>query len=262
MEHNPLSGSPPDSQSGRDRLLRQFETWLDRALESEEPPAGLTDELLGALKNGEPLPAMEGQCDLYYLWAAMTALTQEVKLQGRAFKQLNDTLARTQETFLQAVETNSSAPGPPAGNTDVPERGIDKRAIELLIDLRDRLVRGEGSVQTAMTAFEESTRRSRWTRWLGGDSHHHVRETLAALRKGYALVQDGLDQALVEYNLFPIACEGQPFDPQRMTAVEIEETDVLPEGTVVSEYRAGYEWNGEVYRPAQVKVARPPKERR
>jgi molecular chaperone GrpE len=71
------------------------------------------------------------------------------------------------------------------------------------------------------------------------------------------LTQDGLDQALQEYNLSPILCEGQCFDPRRMTAVEIEETDAVPEGTVVSIYRAGYEWEGEVFRPAQVKVARP-----
>jgi molecular chaperone GrpE (heat shock protein) len=45
-----------------------------------------------------------------------------------------------------------------------------------------------------------------------------------------------------------------------MTAVEVEETAVVPEGTVMGVYRNGYEWEGEVYRPAQVKVARSPKE--
>jgi molecular chaperone GrpE len=43
-----------------------------------------------------------------------------------------------------------------------------------------------------------------------------------------------------------------------MTAVDIEETGSVPEGTVVEVYRNGYEWNGEVYRTAQVKVARNP----
>ena len=32
-----------------------------------------------------------------------------------------------------------------------------------------------------------------------------------------------------------------------------------PEGTVMGVYRNGYEWEGEVYRPAQVKVARSPR---
>ena len=35
---------------------------------------------------------LDRRCDFYALWAGMTALTQEVKLQGRAFKELNDTL--------------------------------------------------------------------------------------------------------------------------------------------------------------------------
>jgi len=43
-----------------------------------------------------------------------------------------------------------------------------------------------------------------------------------------------------------------------MTAVDIEETSSVPEGTVVEVYRNGYEWNGEVHRTAQVKVARSP----
>jgi molecular chaperone GrpE len=41
-----------------------------------------------------------------------------------------------------------------------------------------------------------------------------------------------------------------------MTAVDVEAVDSVPEGTVVEVYRNGYEWNGEVYRTAQVKVAR------
>ena len=42
-----------------------------------------------------------------------------------------------------------------------------------------------------------------------------------------------------------------------MTAIAVRETDEVPEGTVVEVYRNGYEWESEVYRPAQVKVARP-----
>jgi molecular chaperone GrpE len=49
---------------------------------------------------------------------------------------------------------------------------------------------------------------------------------------------------------------GEMFDPHRMTAVELEETDDVPEGTVVGVYSDGYEWNGQMYRAAQVKVAR------
>jgi molecular chaperone GrpE (heat shock protein) len=44
-----------------------------------------------------------------------------------------------------------------------------------------------------------------------------------------------------------------------MSAVDVVETLDAEEGTVLAVYRAGYEWNGAVYRPAQVRVARRPR---
>jgi molecular chaperone GrpE len=87
----------------------------------------------------------------------------------------------------------------------------------------------------------------RWT-----DPHA---ETLAALTKGYELGLERLDQTLDEFNAREIRCEGQPFDPRRMTAIDKEESTAVPEGTVLEVYRTGYEWSGEVFRPAQVKVS-------
>jgi hypothetical protein len=76
----------------REEILRRFEEWLDGALASEEPPRGVDAEILAAIAGDgvartRPAPTAE-----YSLRAAMTALTQEVKLQGRSFKELNDTL--------------------------------------------------------------------------------------------------------------------------------------------------------------------------
>jgi molecular chaperone GrpE (heat shock protein) len=48
------------------------------------------------------------------------------------------------------------------------------------------------------------------------------------------------------------------FDPRRMNAIESEESAAVPGGTVLEVYRSGYEWNGEIFRTAQVKVSRPP----
>ena len=41
-----------------------------------------------------------------------------------------------------------------------------------------------------------------------------------------------------------------------MNAIDKEESAVVPEGTVLEVYRTGYEWSGEVFRTAQVKVSR------
>ena len=44
--------------------------------------------------------------------------------------------------------------------------------------------------------------------------------TLAALKKGYELGLERLDQTLEEFNAREIPCEGQTFDPRRMNAVD------------------------------------------
>ena len=74
MEMNADTSSARVSPEERERIVRGFEAWLDRyldrALAEEEPPPGLTPELLSALENGDPLPALQGAepgnagCDL------------------------------------------------------------------------------------------------------------------------------------------------------------------------------------------------------
>ncbi len=244
----------PNDQASKERLLRQFEAWLDRILASEEPPDGIDAELLSALETGQE-PTDSREYDLYSLWSAMTALAQEVKLQGRTFKQLNDTLAPLAEMpMMLAKEENNVS----LERQREAESRARKQMLDLLLDLRDRLGRGHDSVKEA-EAFMASARPSGWIDRLlrrDGERAEQTRETVAALQKGYELSVDRLDGALRDFNVRPIACLGQIFDPRRMNAVETEETDTAPDGTVVAVYRNGYEWNGELYRPAQVRVAR------
>jgi molecular chaperone GrpE len=255
MEMNADTSSARVSPEERERIVRGFEAWLDRyldrALAEEEPPPGLTPELLSALENGDPLPALQGAepgnagCDLYSLWAAMTALAQEVRLQGRTFKQLNETLIEN----ARSLETSALVAIPQAE-----ARQPRKQEIDVLLDLRDRMERGSNTARSAAGELAPS----RLARWLGLGANYarHVQGILAAILHGYSLTLDSLDEALVACNVSRIVCQGRIFDPQRMTAVDVEETGSVPEGTVVEVYRNGYEWNGEVYRSAQVKVAR------
>lgn len=257
------------SPEAREQIVRSFEAWLDRAIADEQPPQGLTAVLLAALENGDPLPPLESEqpgssgCDLYSLWAAMTALTQEVRLQGRTFKQLNETLSRSaQSAEASAAEASAGgedAPAEQARATRQPGKKEIHFPLSLLLDLRDRVERGGNTARNA--ADELSPKRlPRLARWLGVGTRYsgHTQEILAALSHGYSLTLDSLDEVLVDSNVSWIACQGKIFDPQRMTAVDIEETRSVPEGTVVEVYRNGYEWNGEIHRTAQVKVARNP----
>ena len=243
----------------RERMVRNFAAWLDRALEDEELPEGLPPELLSALQNGEPLPPLEGTqavgqgSDLYSLWSAMTTLAQEVRVQGRLFKQLNETLA-------QNVQNRNEQNGEAAPGTAAAERKLlmdGKQQIDLLLDLRDRMERGAGTARDAAAELAPS-RLPRLARWLrvGGAYARHAQEIIRALAHGYSLTLNRLDEALVASGIDRIVCHGRIFDPQRMTTVDIDETGANDEGTVVEVYRDGYEWNGKVYRTAQVKVAR------
>ena len=271
MEMEDDESSAGLSAEERERLVQGFEAWLDRALADEAPPQGLTAELLTALSRGDALLPLEGGqpgsggCDLYSLWAAMTALTQEVRLQGRTFKQLNETLVQSLEASSEGVQDTGAAEelAEPTRIQQDEGRQVGKRQIHLpvgiLLDLRDRVERGGSTAHNAAGELAPA-RLPRLARWLGVGRGYarHTQEILAALSHGYSLTLDTLDEALSGCGVSRIACKGQIFDPQRMTAVDIQETLSVPEGTVVEVYRNGYEWNGEVYRSAQVKVARSP----
>jgi molecular chaperone GrpE len=209
----------------RSEILQRFERWLDTALAEEDPPQGIPPEILAGDAEPESAPT-----DWYTMWAAMTALTQEVKLQGRAFRQLSEALA---------------AEG---------ERRGRKESLDALLEIRERLMRGLEAVRG-----HTELRASFWDR-IFVRRRRELEQALGvvrALEDGYRLSLGYLDDVLFRLQVQPIACEGRPFDPRRMNAVDVEETGDVAEGTVLLVYRSGYEWNGELYRPAQVRVARP-----
>jgi molecular chaperone GrpE len=231
----------------REEILRRFAAWLDSVLAPEEPPQGIADELLSAL-TGEARASTDDQCDLYSMWAAVTALTQEVKLQGRTFKQLSETLAPVADLAPQLPDVQRKA-----------QEQARREILDVLLDLRDRLTRGLDAARASQAKMRESLRFGWTARWLARHaSFRYASEALAAVEEGYRISLDRLDDVLAQFDVQEITCHGQPFDPRSMYVVEVEETTEAVEGTVVEVYRAGYEWQGAVHRPAQVKVARSP----
>lgn len=217
--------------SDRTEILHRFEDWLDSALSEEAPPSGIPRELLTGESDGAP----SAPTDLHAMWAAITALTQEVKLQSRTFKQMSDTLVRDTE------------------------RRTRKEVLDSLLEIRERQLRGLKSIR-AVHQNLETLQPTFWDR-LFAARWRKIRkpiEAIAAMEEGYRLGLQSLDDLLGRFQVRPIQCEGELFDPQLMKAVDIEETGNVSEGTVVSVYRTGYEWNGEVYRPAEVRVSRLP----
>jgi molecular chaperone GrpE len=73
--------------------------------------------------------------------------------------------------------------------------------------------------------------------------------------KGMELIFQRLFDTLKKLGLEPIDSQGQPFDPHVHHAVEKQETEEVSADTVLEEYQRGYNFKGQLLRPAMVKVA-------
>lgn len=92
------------------------------------------------------------------------------------------------------------------------------------------------------------------------------RQTLSAVQRldtvslvdGVAMISRQLQAVLSAEGVQPIEAAGKEFDPALHEAVAVWESDKVQTETVTDEIRRGYTHDGEVLRPAQVRVARPP----
>ena len=102
------------------------------------------------------------------------------------------------------------------------------------------------------------------TAWKGATSRRErlagatnlVRASLESLLTGYRMSLARIDRVLEQFDMEPIAAEGEAFDPELMEVVEVVGDSGSPAGQVVEEVRRGYIRDEVVFRFAQVKVAR------
>jgi molecular chaperone GrpE len=240
-------------EAARERYLALFAQWLDRALAEEPVPPGLDERILEQLE-AEPSPP---GADLRSLFESLTSLTQEVRLQGRAFKGLTDAVSPLVERLAAGVAPSAEA----EPRDEHEEEDALLESVGLLLDVRDRLARGVATGERLLAAMP---RPAGFVERLLGRSRARadapLRGAVEALLTGCRLGLDHLDDALHDRGVSLIPCQGLPFDPQSMSAVDLLLTADQPEGTVVEVYRTGWERNGRVLRTAQVKVARPERE--
>lgn len=257
----------------RARLLAQFESWLDETLAAEPLPPGLDGEVVAEFlaANGAQAPAAPPDgCSLYDLWAAMTALTQDVKLQGRTFRQLAEAVAPVADldqnlrAVLAAHGEAMAVATRLAGDIDAArnerqrqavreaEQRAAKTLLEALMDARDRLKRGVATAQAS-----DRVRLGRLSAWLV-PSARRAAEAGAALAQGYEMALARLDECLREHGIREGAALGAPFDPKRMRAVEAVVNAEVADGTVLEVLRCGYESDAGVVRVADVRVSRRP----
>src|SRR5262245_32400595 len=75
-------------------------------------------------------------------------------------------------------------------------------------------------------------------------------------RKGIELIQRQLQDTLQKLNVQQIQAKGQPFDPRFHEAIEVVESDEVPDHHVLEELQPGYRMKDRLLRSAMVKVAK------
>jgi molecular chaperone GrpE len=77
-------------------------------------------------------------------------------------------------------------------------------------------------------------------------------------RKGVELIARQLQVALEKMNVQRVPAQGEPFDPRVHEAIEVVESDKVPDHHVLEELQAGYRMKDRLLRPAMVRVAKKP----
>jgi len=82
---------------------------------------------------------------------------------------------------------------------------------------------------------------------------------VSELRGGVELIYKQLIDALTKLGVQPVAAKGHTFDPRLHEAIEMVDTDSVPDHQVIEELQRGYKLKDRLLRPAMVKVANNPK---
>lgn len=209
----------------RQAILARVEAALDRL---DEPPAGIAPALL----DDDAAPP-----DLYSLLAQMTALTREVQLQGRAANRMSAEVAQLVQQAASLTEGQIST------RVAAARRDAQSDLLGELVEIRDRFARARDEARRRLDSF-----RGVFTR-LGS------RPVVEALLRGNELALERLDETLRRNGVHEIVCEGQPFDPATMRAVETEVRRGVAPGTVTEVVRRGYRSADRILRYAEVRIA-------
>ena len=120
-----------------------------------------------------------------------------------------------------------------------------------LVESIDVMLRAERGVQQVIDSVRSQPA---WRRWLGGSARTIA--ALSATLEGLKLGIQRMDRSLATHGLESVSAVGRSFDPESMEAIEAVPGTGQPAGTVIEEIRRGYQRGNEVFRYAQVKVAK------
>ncbi|WP_442496886.1 nucleotide exchange factor GrpE [Methylobacter sp. sgz302048] len=190
----------------------------------------------------EPFTAQE-QPDLHTLLSEMAGLKAEVKAESRQFKSALDTLSSALATVQEDNRALAAELAVHAERMEQQQRQIMRTVLLDIVEIYDRLAAGLEALQNyrpVSSLFKHS--RDQDVRFI-----KHFRE-------GQAMTVRRFEQLLRQYQVRPIDCVGQLFDPVTMSAIDTGYDPKLENGIVLEELRKGFLLQDQVLRLAEVKV--------
>ena len=207
-------------------LIDRFRGYLDMVQDGEEPP----DD------PGET-------ADLFSVLVEMAALRSEVRTESRLvkealeqFRSVFDSLQASQATLQRELDRART-------ETRDQARSALRPLLLDVIDLRDRLV----AALTLSAAARPRWRDRLWRRDRSG---------VAAWQEGLRMTLRRLDQVLLDRRVVATQLAGLPLDPRLARAIGTAADSSVAEGTVIKEVRAGFLWDDQVLRTAEVIVSK------
>jgi molecular chaperone GrpE len=207
-------------------LIDRFRGYLDMVEDGEEPP----DD------PGET-------ADLFSVLVEMAALRSEVRTESRLVKEaleqfrgVFDSLQASQATLQRELDRARTE------TRDQAQSALRPLLLDV-IDLRDRLV----AALTLSAAARPRWRDGLWRRDRSG---------VAAWQEGLRMTLRRLDQVLLDRRVVATQLAGLPFDPRLARAIGTAADSSVAEGTVIKEVRAGFLWDDQVLRTAEVIVSK------
>ncbi|MBD3254058.1 MAG: nucleotide exchange factor GrpE [Candidatus Lokiarchaeota archaeon] len=77
-----------------------------------------------------------------------------------------------------------------------------------------------------------------------------------SVKKGFEIIIENYKKLLKEEGLEKMECEGQKFDPYKHEALMVEENKDIPQNIITEVFEDGYLLDGQVIKPAKVKVSK------
>ena len=210
----------------KERLIDEFRTCLDGWDVGDDSPAG---------------QASDPPVDLALLFAELSVLRNEVRVEARQFKGALDDMRAMTELLGEQNRRLSHDLDRARETAGLAQRQTERRLLLDMLEIRDRIAAAVDVVDAYRPGFLSR---------LAPAETRLVR----SLREGIGLTQRRLDDVLVERRVRAIDAVGGRLDPNKMRVVGVVVDDQRVADEVLSEPRRGYMRDDELLRLADVIV--------